>query len=402
MKNTEFDVVIVGAGMVGQAIAIGLAQGNSKLSIALVDPAIAEQAPNMGSELNDYDRRVVALSAQSQALLQRLGAWEKLPTERLSPYTAMQVWDGEGTGQVGFDAADLHVPALGHIVENRQVVWALQQCVNALGHIQQFKQAAKYIDNRQDDGRTPLMLADGSVLNAQLIIGADGALSRIRQWAGLPSLEWDYNHHAIVATVRTEQPHQRTAWQRFRQQGPLAFLPLADPHLLSIVWSTSPNEAQEVLALSDVEFNATLSQAFEQRLGAVLESSPKVSIVLRQRHAYIYGCAGILLAGDAAHVIHPLAGQGVNLGFKDVEVLVEEVLNAYQQGQHLSDQSLLLRYQGRRQPDNLATMATMEGFKRLFESDQPMLRLLRNQGMNWFNQLLPLKQHVMMQAMGLK
>lgn len=400
--NKQFDVAIVGAGMVGVALAVGLAQGNEKLAIALIDPAMAEQAPSMGNELNDFDRRVVALSAQSRTLLRHLGAWQNLPSERLSPYTGMHVWDGEGTGSVTFNSADLHLNELGHIVENRQVVWALMQEALKYSNIQLVKQPAQFIDNRQTDGFTPIGLANGELLQAKLIIGADGALSRIRQWAGLATREWDYDHHAIVATIRTELPHQATAWQRFRQQGPLAFLPLADPHLLSIVWSTSPEEAKEVLALNDKDFNTALTQAFEGKLGQVLESTAKVSIPLRQRHAKNYWCEGVVLAGDAAHVIHPLAGQGVNLGFKDVEVLLEEILRGAEQQIDIGSAAVLGRYQRRRQADNLATMATMEGFKRLFGSEQPILRLLRNEGMRLFDKFLPVKQHVMLQAMGLK
>lgn len=399
--NQQYDVAIVGAGMAGLAVAVGLAQQNSQLRIAIIDPALAAPAPNMGTELNDFDRRVVALSAQSQQWLEQLGAWQKIPSTRLSPYQGMHVWDGEGTGAVTFSAADLHRTELGHIVENRQVVWALKQCAQELANISLLAEPARYLDNRQSDGYTPLMLENNTLLLAKLVVGADGALSRVRQWAGLATREWDYGHHAIVATIRTEQPHQATAWQRFRQQGPLALLPLADPHLLSIVWSTSEEEAQQVLALSEPEFNQALTAAFEGRLGPVLASTEKVSIPLRQRHAKNYWCEGVVLVGDAAHVIHPLAGQGVNLGFKDVQVLVDEVLKAAADKQELGSAKVLAAYQRRRQFDNLATMAAMEGFKRLFAAEHPLLRLARNQGMRWFDKLMPVKQHVMMQAMGL-
>lgn len=400
--HNKYDVAIVGAGMVGVALAVGLAQGNAQLRIALIDPAMPTEAPAMGFELHDFDRRVVALSAQSQQLLVQLGAWQHLPAKRLSPYQNMHVWDGEGTGSVTFSAADLHLSELGHIVENRQLVWALMQAAQGYNNIDLIQQAARYIDNRQADGYTAIGLADHEALFARLIIGADGALSRIRQWAGFATREWDYDHHAIVATVRTELPHQATAWQRFRPQGPLAFLPLADPHLVSIVWSTEPSEAQAVLALTDDAFNQALTDAFEGRLGQVLATTSKVSIPLRQRHAKDYWQEGVVLAGDAAHVIHPLAGQGVNLGFKDVQVLLEEVLRGFEQGLDIGSAAVLGRYQRRRQGDNLATMAAMEGFKRLFAAEHPLARLVRNQGLRWFDQFLPVKQHVMMQAMGLK
>lgn len=400
--TTHFDVIIVGAGMVGEAIAVALAQGNAGLKIAIVDPAYNKPAPNMGTDINDYGMRVSALSAQSQEFLTRLGAWQNIPQNRLSPYTGMHVWDAEGTGSVTFDAADLQVPALGHIVENDQTQWALRSCVEAEESILMLAEKVRYFDNRKDDGYTPVVLENGDTLEAKLIIGADGALSRVRQWAGLPTREWDYGHHAIVATVRTEKSNQATAWQRFRSEGPLAFLPMPhDPHLCSIVWSTSPEEAEQMLALNEDDFNAALTQALEGKLGKILESSKKASIPLRQRHAKDYWCEGVVLAGDAAHSIHPLAGQGVNLGFKDAQVLVEEILRGHNKELDIGSKHVLARYQRRRQADNLAMMASMEAFKQLFGADQPLLRLLRNQGMNLFDKVLPVKQHIVMKAMGL-
>lgn len=400
--TTHFDVIIVGAGMVGEAIAVALAQENAGLKIAIVDPAYNKPAPNMGTDINDYGMRVSALSAKSQDFLTRLGAWQNIPQDRLSPYTGMHVWDAEGTGSVTFDAADLQVSALGHIVENDQTQWALRSCVEAEESILMLAEKVRYFDNRKDDGYTPVVLENGNTLEAKLIIGADGALSRVRQWAGLSTREWDYGHHAIVATVRTEKPNQTTAWQRFRPEGPLAFLPMPhDPHLCSIVWSTSPEEAEQVLALNEDDFNAALTQALEGKLGKILESSKRASIPLRQRHAKDYWCEGVVLAGDAAHSIHPLAGQGVNLGFKDAQVLVEEILRGHNKGLDIGSKHVLARYQRRRQADNLAMMASMEAFKQLFSADQPLLRLLRNQGMNLFDKVLPVKQHIVMKAMGL-
>ncbi len=400
----NYDVVIVGAGLVGQAIASALVQGAQQkpLRIALIDPAFRTQAPASGSELADYDLRVSALTAKTQAFLTRLGAWQKIPLQRLSPYTGMHVWDAEGTGSVTFDAADLHAPCLGHIVENRQTLWAIQQCLQETQGVDVLTQKVRYLDNRDAEGYTPVVLENDDRLLARLVIGADGALSRVRQWAGLPTTEWDYGHHAIVATVRLEHPLQATAWQRFRPEGPLALLPLpGDEHLASIVWSTSPAEADAVLAMDEAGFNAALTQAFEGRLGQVLASSAKARFPLRQRHARDYWCEGVVLAGDAAHTIHPLAGQGVNLGFKDAETLAEEILRAHSKGLDLGGELVLSRYQRRSQADNLSTMAAMEGFKQLFAADQPLLRLLRNEGMRLFDKLLPVKQHVMMKAMGL-
>lgn len=398
----QYDVVIVGAGMVGQAIATALVAADAGLRIALVDPGYCEQPPAAGSGIDAFDLRVSALTAKSQAFLTRIGAWPHIPAERLAPYRRMQVWDAEGTGSVTFDAADLHVPALGHIVENRHTLWAIQQSLTGYGAVDIIAERVRYLDNRDSAGFTPVALENGTLLQAKLVIGADGAMSRVRQWAGLPTREWDYGHDAIVATVRCEQPLAATAWQRFRPQGPLAFLPLPqDPHLASIVWSTSAQEAEQLLALSTEAFNQALTEAFEGRLGAVVESSAKARFPLRQRHARDYWCEGVVLAGDAAHTIHPLAGQGVNLGFRDAETLAQEILRAHSKGLDIGSALVLARYQRRRQADNLSTMAVMEGFKQLFAADQPLLRWLRNEGMRLFDRLLPVKQHVVLKAMGL-
>lgn len=400
--TTQYDIAIVGAGLVGQAIAAALScSTKTSLRIALIDPATLS-APKAHAALSDYDLRVSALTAQSQAFLTRIGVWNNIPAQVLSPYQCMHVWDAEGTGSVTFDAADLHVPALGHIVENRQTLWALNQVTQACDNIDRIQSVVSSFDNPNEAGYVPVLLGNGDTLFTRLLVGADGALSNVRQLAGMATSEWDYGQHAIVATVRTAKSVEATAWQRFRPEGPLAFLPLHSNNCLaSIVWSIQPEEADAVLAMSDDDFCSALSQAFEGRLGDVIEVSPRQRFPLRQRHARQYYDRGVVVAGDAAHTIHPLAGQGVNLGFKDAEVLAEEIIRATNKGLSPGADSVLDRYQRRRQADNLATMAAMEGFKRLFGSDQPLVRLLRNEGMRLFDKVMPVKQHVVMKAMGL-
>lgn len=402
LNSSHYDVAIVGAGLVGQSLAAALCQ-NASVSVAVIDPSYrAGVEPESGTAINDFDLRVSALTARTQSFLDRIGAWQHLPAHRARAYHLMEVWDAEGTGRVHFDAADLHAPCLGHIVENRQTLWALQQQLEQSSSVDLMPIAVNAIDNQNADGDTPLFLANGDAISAKLVVGADGAHSRVRQWVGLPTREWDYGHHAIVATVRTEQPLQATAWQRFRQQGPLAFLPMPeDEHLASIVWSTLPEEANTLMSLNDQTFCTELGKAFEYQLGRVIDCSPRAVFPLRQRHATRYWADGVVVAGDAAHTIHPLAGQGVNLGFKDVEVLAEEILKAHQRGVSPGHASVLARYQRRREADNLTTMAAMEGFKRLFGADSSVIRLLRNTGMRQFDRWLPLKQHAMLAAMGL-
>ena len=215
--------------------------------------------------------------------------------------------------------------------------------------------------------------------------------------------EWDYLHHAIVTSVRTADSHQHTAWQRFTDEGPLAFLPLEreGEHWCSIVWSVTPTEAQRLMALGDDEFCRDLEKAFEGRLGTVLSADPRVCVPLRQRHAKRYVAEGLALIGDAAHTIHPLAGQGVNLGFLDAAVLAEVLLHAASRGERLADVRVLSRFERRRMPHNLALMAAMEGLERLFQADPLPLRWLRNTGLKWVDSLPEAKAMFVRQALGL-
>ena len=398
----SYQVVIVGGGMVGTALAAALA--NSDISIALIEPNKVQEPAQQRVNCADFDTRVSAITAQSEALLTQLGVWPRISEQTKSPYQGMTVWDAEGTGEVNFHASELHVPCLGTIVENREVVWALQQVVEQASNIHIIRDYVSHIENQDEQGFTPVFLASKTALKTQLLIGADGALSRIKQWGEFANCEWDYEHQAIVATIELEHSHQLTAWQRFRPEGPLALLPLAagNDKTCSIVWSTNDEECQQLLALDDEAFCQQLGLAFEHRLGKVLSVGPRAAFPLRQRHAKNYVVPGIALVGDAAHTIHPLAGQGVNLGFKDVAALSEELLRAKQLNLNLGGLEILQRYQRRRQGDNLLMMSAMEGFKRLFAAEQPMIRLLRNQGMRLFNRASAIKQHVVMQAMGLK
>jgi 2-octaprenylphenol hydroxylase len=317
----------------------------------------------------------------------------------------MRVWDGSGTGQVHFSAASVHAEVLGHIVENRVVQDAL---LDALYDVDLgILPNARLEQLRRSGDDWLLTLTDGRQLRAPLLIAADGANSAVRRLAGCATREWDYLHHAIVTSVRCAKPHQQTAWQRFTDDGPLAFLPLAGrgaddaEHWCSIVWSVTPSEAERLMALDDAAFRYALGKAFEWRLGEVLEADPRHSIPLRQRHAKRYVEPGLALIGDAAHTIHPLAGQGVNLGFLDAAVLAEVLMHALERGESLADIRVLSRYERRRMPHNLAMMAAMEGFERLFQADPLPLRWLRNSGLNLVDGLNEGKALLVRQALGL-
>ncbi|MNJ12552.1 2-octaprenylphenol hydroxylase [compost metagenome] len=392
------DLLIVGAGMVGSALALALQ--HSGLEILLLDGSPLSIKPF--DEQSAFEPRVSALSMASQRILERLGAWPGIEQRRISPYSDMRVWDGSGTGQIHFSAASVHAEVLGHIVENRVVQDGLLERLHdsEIGLLAN----ARLEQMRRSGDEWLLTLADGRTLRAPLVIAADGANSAVRRLTGCETREWDYLHHAIVTSVRCAQPHQATAWQRFTDDGPLAFLPLlrdGQQDWCSIVWSTTPEQSERLMKLDDADFCAQLERAFEGRLGAVLEADPRLCVPLRQRHAKRYVAEGLALIGDAAHTIHPLAGQGVNLGFLDAAVLAEELLHAYERGERLADVRVLSRFERRRMPHNLALMAAMEGFERLFQADPLPLRWLRNSGLKWVEQLPEAKALFVRQALGL-
>lgn len=402
----RFDIVVVGGGMTGSAFALGAARQG--WTVALVETSPVEKlvdAPLPAKTVDDFEPRVSAISVASQRLLEQLGAWQRTTQTRHCPYTAMDVWDGEAIGRIRFDADELGVPALGTIVENRHIVRGLFEAVKDSDVSCFDGQPVKTI--RRQDGQWVVSLPDGCDLLTSLVVGADGAHSRVRHWAGLPTREWDYDQEAVVCTVRTERSHQHTAWQRFTSSGPLAFLPLQadgeepDAHFCSIVWSQDTDEARRLLDLDERAFMMELTRSLEGRLGQVLSVSRRFSFPLRQRHSKQYVCDGLALVGDAAHTIHPLAGQGANLGYGDVAALLSELETAFHRRQRPGELMLLRRYQRRRKGENMAMMAAMEGFKQLFARDELPLRWLRSTGMRWLDRATPLKNRVASEAMGL-
>ncbi|MDO6565187.1 UbiH/UbiF/VisC/COQ6 family ubiquinone biosynthesis hydroxylase [Amphritea sp. 1_MG-2023] len=398
------DLVIVGAGMVGLTLAALLADSGLSIRIIETREFDADHALSWEQAQREqgYDSRVSALTVASQQVLTVAGVWSQMEQMRLMPYRAMDVWDGEGTGHIRFDCTELHEPCLGHIVENRVTQSALLQRLAELDHCQlSVGVALNELSEPDADGFRTLTLSNGEALQARCVVAADGALSNTRRLAGIGMWEWDYGHHAIVTTVTTEQPNQATCWQRFTDDGPLAFLPLANPHLSSIVWSTSPDHAKALMELDDEAFCQALEQAFEGRLGRVTHSDSRYVLPLRQRHARHYVKEGFAAIGDAAHTIHPLAGQGVNLGLMDAAALAETILDGLEADVDWSAEYHLRRFQRARQGENLQMAATMEGFKRLFDAEGVMPRILRNAGMTWMNRLTPVKNHIVQQAMGL-
>ncbi|MGR4066236.1 UbiH/UbiF/VisC/COQ6 family ubiquinone biosynthesis hydroxylase [Billgrantia sp. C5P2] len=395
----QFEVIVVGGGMVGAALAMLL--GQAGVAVALLDArpepldadAVGKGLPAM---------RVSALTPVSQRLLEGLGAWPWMAARRVTPYRYMQVWDSEGSGEVGFSAEQAGVPMLGHIVENDVVLAALERGLAEVPTVS-VRLGARVIGLHEGPAGREVMLDEGHRLSAPLVVAADGARSPLRELAGIGVSERDTGHVAVVTTVRTERDHGGVARQVFLATGPLAFLPLTvagDARYCSIVWSTTPREAERLTALAPAALGRELESAFEARLGAVEVVDRALAVPLTQRHAEHYVQPGFALVGDAAHSIHPLAGQGVNLGLMDAAVLAEELLAARRRGIALGEPRMLERYARRRRGDNAAMLALMDGFRLLFGTRHPAVTLLRNLGLSGVDRLTPVKRLLMQQAIG--
>ena len=369
--------------MVGAALASALAQHD--FSVVLVEA----REPELDWDVGGHDLRVSAITRASQQMLQNLGVWHAMVDDRVTPYEHMHVWDRAGFGEIHFDAADIAEPDLGHIVENRVMVRALWRSLEGAGVRVLAPARIKAFENVGEG--VSLTLADGRVLRVGLMVGADGARSRVRELAGIESRSEAYDQHAVVATVRAEHGNRSTAWQHFMTNGPLALLPL-ETDLFSIVWTNSPNDAERLCALDEDEFNTLLTEASESRLGRLEVQGARAAFPLRLQHAEHYVQPGLALVGDAAHVIHPLAGQGVNLGFLDAGALLDALLAGRERGRAPGALATLRAYERSRKGHNTATQLAMDAFKQLFSNDSGALSLVRNLGLGVAGRLPPLRR----------
>lgn len=391
------DIVIVGAGMVGLAIANLL--GKSDLAnVTVID---AGKKPIFSLE-DDLSLRVSAIAPGSAELLRAIGVWDEIATERACPYRDMRVWDAaghaDGPETVAFSAAEFAAPQLGFIVENILVRTALLNKVAQTNVATRFETTIKSM--RKSSNRYELELDSGRTLAPELVIGADGARSFIRDAAAIEIDSWPHEQKAFVTHLMPELDHRNTAWQRFLTDGPLGILPLHDGRV-SIVWSTTPENADDALAMTDEQLASRLTDISGGVLGRLTPSGDRGSFPLESQHAKHYVTPGLALVGDAAHAIHPLAGQGVNLGFADAIKLAEVLVSALEGGEFIGDRPVLRKYERARKGDNQLMLNFVRGLNKLFSAEYSSLQPLRGAGMAAFNKSGPLREHAVRVALGL-
>ncbi len=389
----DFDILIVGGGMVGATLACTL--GDTALRIGVIENA---EAPVAWPE-EEFDIRVSAITRATEKVFAGIGAWKGMVRRRVTPYRQMHVWDATGVGSIDFNTADIGEPNLGHIIENRVILAALLERMAEFDNVELICPAQVATLERYADSAV-LTLQDDRQLQTRLVVGADGANSWVREQAGITTTGWSYEQTAVVATIKTSKHHQDACWQRFMPSGPLAFLPLPQG-LSSIVWSTTPPRAAELVAMPESQFLDELQQAFGDRLGRMETTGPRGAFPLLLRHANRYSAERLALVGNAAHAIHPLAGQGLNLGVSDAAALAEVLLQAHAKKQDIGELAVLRRYERWRKADNVAVMAAMDGFKRLFSNDNRVLKVLRNAGLALADRSGPAKHMMIRRAMGL-
>jgi 2-octaprenylphenol hydroxylase len=391
--------VVVGGGITGLMLATLLAKSpqSAALEISLLDAASRPVfSPN-----DEVALRVSAISTGTAALFDSVCAWEYAAATRVSPYTSMRVWDEsdtpESSGALQFGADEFALEQLGFIVENVLLQDVLLYQLDRTDAALKFDSPLRAL--RRKARCYEVELQSGETLTADLIVGADGARSFVRSAAGIEASEWPYEQSAIVTHLQPEKPHQATAWQRFLRDGPLGILPLNDGRV-SVVWSTTPARAKVALAASDDELGACLGDASDYVLGRLDVAGPRGAFPLCARHATQYVLPNLALIGDAAHAIHPLAGQGANLGLQDAAELAARVIEALEQGLHPGDRPVLRRYERARKGANATMLHFMTGLNSLFATDSKLVGEIRSVGMRAFNRSGPIRERAVKVALG--
>ncbi|OCH25088.1 FAD-dependent 2-octaprenylphenol hydroxylase [Aliivibrio sp. 1S128] len=387
------DVAIIGGGMVGLTVAAALEK--SGLRVAVIESKLPS------TELDDLpDIRVSAISRASENILEYVGAWQGIASRRSASYTSMKVWEQDSFAHIDFEAEQIAQSNLGHIVENRVIQLSLLEKIEKQDNVTLFapERCSKILFGESEAW---INLESGKAITAKLVVGADGANSWLRQQLDIPLTHWDYGHSALVANIRTVEPHNKTARQIFRPEGPLAFLPLGESNLSSIVWSLDPLHAENLVSMPEEEFNKQLTAAFDNQLGLCQVEGERQAFPLKMRYAKDFVKDRVVLVGDAAHTIHPLAGQGVNLGLADAAALAETIMELHLEGKDIGLKANLRPFERWRKSEAAQMIASMQGFKELFSGDNPIKKMVRGLGMSLANELTPVKDECLKRALGL-
>ena len=387
----EFDIVIIGGGIVGAASACRLSQQYSR--IALVDKGM----PTNWQVNDPFGLRVSALNLASIQLFQQINIWQNIQAMRAYPYMSMYVWEQGGGAEIEFNANETSHASLGAIVENQIILTALNKAINDIERITRFNECALKDCHAISDSAMLIELEDNTKLSTKLLIGADGQKSKVRECSAIDVKQNKYHQFGLVAVVETEKPHQHTAWQCFNDEGPLALLPLSE-NTCSIVWSVQEERCKELMNLAEDDFNQQITCGFENRLGQLKVISERKAFPLLGLQAERYTGQRTVLMGDAAHVVHPLAGLGLNLGIADVDCFTTLLADS---NRPLGSERVLRQYERERKSENLIMQQSLEWIDKLFRDEQQITRSLRSVGVNLTNKTMPLKQLFMHKALGI-
>jgi 2-octaprenylphenol hydroxylase len=401
INNTDYDIAIVGAGLVGSIQALLLAQQGFNILLLDVFAEPQQKYLNADHSMNLHlppDLRMSAITLKSEDILTELGVWDLIKL-RSGVMQKTEAWEEQGSAEIIFDSLRIGKNHLSTIVENNLLHELINAQLKSTKNVV-IKRPCTILDIQHKANNLHDILTQDNNYSVKLIIGADGANSWVRKYFNFDCTVKDYNHTALVTNIYTEKPHDNIAYQKFLKTGPLAFLPWMHPYCSSIVWSQNKEQADYWQNCSEIEFHKGLEEHCNTRLGKITASLSRVSYPLIMRHVKQYYKSGVVLIGDAAHTIHPLAGQGLNLGIYDAYELTNILIMAKQRNYNINHDQILHKYQLKRRGHNQQMLNTMQFFKDIYASDYQSINLIRSIGINALNNIDFIKKKIMNFAAG--